>query len=113
MTRYPTEDDGSGRLRVQRPVVDAATARVVWRPNDFPYYLEDGIEHNCVWFERGSHTEAELAAVIAAHRPPETYDTAFWVNPLHLMSVPELHHAHVLSRRKPQEDASERAMTRS
>ena len=73
---------------------------MIWRPNDFPYYLEDGVQHDCIWFEAGAHTDRAVADAIAVHRPPADFEAVWWVNPPHLMSIPELHHVHVISRRR-------------
>ena len=105
-------------------------------PNDFPYDVDEGIEHWCLWKIGGaSSTESismgELAWAIRElrssraheiggsgciiHRDGRTYDVSrtsvndvgimrigtvldalYWVNPPHLQSMPEIHHAHIL-----------------
>lgn len=106
--------------------------------NDFPYDVEDGIEHWCLWKIGGSSiTEGilreeltwamgELQCIRAdgnsgsgcivregertilggmdrgsgsdVQRKPAApiSDALYWVNPPHLQSMPEIHHAHIL-----------------
>jgi hypothetical protein len=95
-------------------------------PNDFPYDVEEGIQHWCLWKIGGScRTEGILMEEIQwALQELNSYDgnscsssglikqqnelsesavsnidkfsTFFWVNPPHLQSMPEIHHAHIL-----------------
>ena len=97
---FPRRARAGGLFEVEMPATRGA--QMVWRPNDFPYWFDDAaIRHDVVWFERGEHTESELGALLREHRPPEVWETAWWVNPVALRSVPELHHIHVLSRPLP------------
>jgi len=117
--------------------------------NEFPYDVEEGIEHWCLWkiggssitegivhdelvwalrelqclrpdessgswciYHRGEGNAADVASsgtslldktnVTYAHqigkisRPIPIVDTFYWVNPPHLQSMPEIHHAHIL-----------------
>ena len=95
-------------------------------PNDFPYDVDEGIQHWCLWKIGGSsHTEEILMDELQwALQELNSYDgnscsssglikqqhelskstvsnidkfsTFFWVNPPHLQSMPEIHHAHIL-----------------
>jgi len=89
---------GNGR-HVAEPPSPNDEPRIVWRPNDFPYYFEAGIEHHILWYEQGPPTDESVAEAIARERPG--YETVTWVNPVELQSVRGLHHAHVLSIRVP------------
>ena len=100
--------------------------------NDYPYDVEEGIEHWCLWKIGGkSHTEGilkkeltwaanELGSLNADKSsgssciidkdgvstfyeldssettPSSVSDMLYWVNPPHLQSMPEIHHAHML-----------------
>eukprot|EP00816_Leptocylindrus_hargravesii_P008687 CAMPEP_0196822430 /NCGR_PEP_ID=MMETSP1362-20130617/83466_1 /TAXON_ID=163516 /ORGANISM="Leptocylindrus danicus, Strain CCMP1856" /LENGTH=245 /DNA_ID=CAMNT_0042201987 /DNA_START=424 /DNA_END=1161 /DNA_ORIENTATION=- len=68
-------------------------------PNDFPYYVEEGIEHWCLW---KLCEDVSPSDIIAAKK--ELYETRnaeefiHWVNPPHLKSIPQIDHAHILIR---------------
>ena len=99
--------------------------------NDYPYDVEEGIEHWCLWKIGGkSQTEgilrkelswaaSELQRLYAdrssgssciidkdgvssfyelnsSETPSSVSDMLYWVNPPHLQSMPEIHHAHML-----------------
>jgi hypothetical protein len=117
--------------------------------NEFPYDVEEGIEHWCLWkiggssitegivhdelvwalrelqylrpdessgswciYHQGGVNAADVGSsgtslldksnVTYAHqigrttRPIPIVDTFYWVNPPHLQSMPEIHHAHIL-----------------
>mmetsp|Transcript_27147 Transcript_27147/g.32087 ORF Transcript_27147/g.32087 Transcript_27147/m.32087 type:complete len:337 (+) Transcript_27147:45-1055(+) len=93
-------------------------------PNDFPYYVEDGIEHWCLWKLKGQVTQEDIqmakedliemmsvgednsSAVRCtdnANSPEKVdafVDMLHWVNPPHLKSVPDIDHAHFLCLRR-------------
>lgn len=110
--------------------------------NEFPYDVDDGIEHWCLWKIGGTSSaegivQEELVWAIKElkcikpdessgswciyrggadgvptsidevnvlytrkfgemERPRPILDTFYWVNPPHLQSMPEIHHAHIL-----------------
>lgn len=90
------------KLRVFHPQEEVLHAlKLVWAPNDFPYSLDSGIDHHCVWApSRHSATPQALAACIEEHKPAAVWETLYFVNPAHLRSVRDVWHAHVLSRRR-------------
>lgn len=90
---YGLHKDEDGRLVSNPP--PAGSARVLWRPNDFPYHFEPGVEHHILWCERGQPTDEMVDAAIARER--QGWETVSWVNPVGLQSVRGLDHAHVLS----------------
>jgi len=65
---------------------------------DFPYSLEEGIEHHVLWSSAPLST-AEMEAEVSRHR--DGYEYLIFVNPDVLKSIPTIWHAHVLSRRPP------------
>ncbi len=91
-------DGGRTKLRVVPPAAGSAPPPPVWAANDFPYALEAGIEHHCVWSAAGEVPPQALQAVLDAHRPPAHWHALLFVNPRHLQSVRNVWHAHVLSR---------------
>lgn len=114
--------------------------------NEFPYDVEEGIEHWCLWKIGGSSitegivsdelvwavreleclqpdessgswciykgsdataancngtsfldgSNVTYARQVGKSRPMSIEDTLYWVNPPHLQSMPEIHHAHIL-----------------
>ena len=66
---------------------------------DFPYNFEAGIEHSNVW-SFSPLLPQQLEALIEERRPAKDFETAWYVNPAALASIPDVWHAHVLSRRR-------------
>jgi hypothetical protein len=64
------------------------------------YYLEDGIEHHVLWCEAGPIATEAFAEIVKRERDPAVYDTIIFENPPALRSVPELHHVHILSKKR-------------
>ena len=69
---------------------------------DFPYNFEPGVEHLNVW-AFAALPPAQLEALIEERRPRRDFDTLWYVNPAALASIPDVWHAHVLSRRRKEE----------
>jgi Protein of unknown function (DUF3605) len=86
-------------------------------PNDFPYYLEEGIEHWCLWKlggvddvnnslvtdEEVENAKQELQSrYIKMTKNDDDNDTdktlsfLSWRNPPHLKSLPDIDHVHIL-----------------
>ena len=66
---------------------------------DFPYNFEDGIEHSNVW-ALAPLAPRQLEAFVEERRPHCDFETAWFVNPVALASIPDVWHAHVLSKRR-------------
>jgi hypothetical protein len=69
---------GTSTLIRAAPLPDPPPRKIVWWINDFPYFLEDGVEHHVVWLSGfGDAPSLELhpaiVAEIRANRPPELY----------------------------------------
>lgn len=77
--------------------VQLDSPRVVWSPNEFPYYLEEGVQHNCIWSTTPLNS-AQIEAEIRKHVPGHEY--VWFVNPPALSSIPAVWHCHVISRPK-------------
>jgi len=92
---YALAADEDGKMRAVKPAAGPG-AQKVWRPNDFPYLLQPGIEHHIIWCEAGSITDQEVQEVLARERAG--WETLVFENPPALRTVPELHHIHVFSR---------------
>lgn len=68
-------------------------------PNDFPYYLEERIEHWVYWKLGGSCDEGDVVDVkrlLQEMYPNKDLQFLYWINLPHLQSLPEIDHLHVL-----------------
>ena len=127
-------------VQASRYTIDNQITYLSLVPNDFPYDVDEGIEHWCLWKIGGvssveSISMGELAWALrelksswaqesggsgcVIHRDGQTFDKTgdvsrtqvhdggvrkigailsalYWVNPPHLQSMPEIHHAHIL-----------------
>jgi Protein of unknown function (DUF3605) len=82
-------------------------AETVLVRNDFPYYMEDGIEHWVLWKVGGSCTDAEIEGAkmeLSTRRDFGENNVLHWTNPPHLKSLPEIDHVHFLGRRQHHND---------
>jgi hypothetical protein len=91
-------DPSSGKLKAQPP--SPTVARTSFLANDFPYYMEDGIEHHVLWVEGQLVTLDLVEHELNNHRDQSMYDVIYFINPPHLQSIPSVGHAHVISRLK-------------
>jgi len=90
-------------------------------PNDFPYYIEDGIEHWCLWKLKGrvtnddiqmakddlkqmmveANSSAQFTTNMSSLENVDAFvDMLHWINPPHLKSIPDIDHAHILCLRR-------------
>ena len=94
-------------------IIEIESSQKVLLPNNFPYYLEDGIEHWCLWKLKEPVTEDDIKmakddlkfmtindAAITDNKCNVLVDTMHWINPIHLKSVPDIDHAHILCLRR-------------
>mmetsp|Transcript_3857 Transcript_3857/g.7966 ORF Transcript_3857/g.7966 Transcript_3857/m.7966 type:complete len:208 (-) Transcript_3857:276-899(-) len=75
---------------------NAGEPMLVFRENDFPYSLEDGIEHHVLW-SSSDLSEKAIRDVIAKER--DGFESIFFINPPEYKSVHSIQHAHILSRK--------------
>jgi hypothetical protein len=72
--------------------------------NDFPYYMEDGIEHWCLWkLGGGDVDEVDIKWAkkeLNLRSQGDILEMLHWINPVHLKSLPEIDHAHIICLRK-------------
>lgn len=75
--------------------------------NDFPYYFEDGVEHWCLWKLGSDVTQEDLDWAIE-DLSKRGYFSEFlhWVNPVHLKSLIDIDHAHIVCLRKDRPSCS-------
>ena len=88
-----------GKLYAYPPVSELEGIRKCVVRNDFPYYLDDGIEHWVLWKLGGDCTEADIDQAREEIRTAiGAVDFLHWINPPHLKSLPEIDHVHFLCR---------------
>jgi hypothetical protein len=107
--RQPIEE--GGKLVATPPLhqVHAVHKRLVL--NDFPYYMTEDIDHYVLWkIGGGACTEDDIQEA-KQQLVQQGYDACMlhWTNPLHLKSIPEVDHIHILARgrRKRPDEAEE------
>jgi len=92
-----------GKLKVVRELNgDIGTSNglmITFRKNDFPYALEDEIEHNLIWSTERL-TDEQILQVIERERPHALFDLIYFVNTENLQSIKNIFHVHVLCRKK-------------
>ena len=64
-------------------------------PNQFPYWVADGIQHWVLWSPRGPLSAAAVRAAITAQRPAGVRDVFWFENPPAAKTVPVIWHVHV------------------
>eukprot|EP00242_Pyramimonas_sp_CCMP2087_P010640 CAMPEP_0198224278 /NCGR_PEP_ID=MMETSP1445-20131203/96180_1 /TAXON_ID=36898 /ORGANISM="Pyramimonas sp., Strain CCMP2087" /LENGTH=192 /DNA_ID=CAMNT_0043903387 /DNA_START=299 /DNA_END=878 /DNA_ORIENTATION=- len=81
----------SNKLKAVWPSTsEEAEPQLVWRENDFPYSMVDGLEHHVLW-STGELTERAIQEAIAKER--EGYESVFFINPPENKSVKNIEHA--------------------
>ena len=70
--------------------------------NDFPYYMEDGIEHWCLWKLGGDDVdETDIKwGMRELNSQCDDIEMLHWINPEHLKSLPGIDHAHIVCWKK-------------
>lgn len=70
--------------------------------NDFPYFMEPGIDHYVLWKIGGGACNETDICERKQQLVEMGYDETMihWVNPPNLKSIPEVDHVHLLARRK-------------
>jgi hypothetical protein len=77
---------------------------IIWTKNDFPYALEEPIEHYLIW-SHNTLPKEKILSLIDHNLPNKEF--VYWINPPILRSVANVFHVHILARPKPtaQKDA--------
>jgi hypothetical protein len=82
-----------------KDVVSSGNSYMAVVRNDFPYHMENGIEHWILWKvgdEPVAESEIEHAKSLLSSRLGD--DMLHWLNPSHLKSLPEIDHIHILGK---------------
>ncbi len=76
----------------------AKGSRRILAMNDFPYYMEDGIEHWCLWKLGGEDvTENDISwAKEELASRGDIIEMMHWINPVYLKSLPDIDHVHIV-----------------
>ena len=92
------------RWKVHPPIESISTKQMALVKNDFPYYMDDNIEHWILWKLGGeaiNDVDIENAKQdLCTYHNLRENDFIHWVNPVHLKSIPNIEHAHILGRVK-------------
>jgi len=117
-TKFPdtfqaVQDDNDGRLRAHPPLAEAAAAassrnssQTALVPNDFPYYMADGLEHWVLWKLGGPCSDEDVAQAkrdLVREHGWDAHQMIHWVNPPNLQSLPAIDHVHLIGVRTKQE----------
>jgi hypothetical protein len=87
----------NGLWQTHPQLADISEVRKVLVPNDFPYYMADGIVHYILWKTKMDITQQDIEdAQKELRRRMEVVDILHWVNPPHVKSLPEIDHVHFL-----------------
>ena len=91
--------DAADAVTLQQHADDVTTCQVNLCVNDFPYYVEEGVEHWVLWSL--SHL-GHSAVMSEVHKrfPSSSYDVCLQENPLEVKSVKSIWHVHVFARLK-------------
>eukprot|EP00557_Chaetoceros_sp_GSL56_P014457 CAMPEP_0176484340 /NCGR_PEP_ID=MMETSP0200_2-20121128/4400_1 /TAXON_ID=947934 /ORGANISM="Chaetoceros sp., Strain GSL56" /LENGTH=293 /DNA_ID=CAMNT_0017880803 /DNA_START=184 /DNA_END=1065 /DNA_ORIENTATION=- len=64
--------------------------------NEYPYYVDEGIEHWCLWKLGGKIEACDIDLAVEQMKNDNYEKVLAWVNPPHLQSIPDIDHAHLL-----------------
>jgi Protein of unknown function (DUF3605) len=71
--------------------------------NDYPYFVQDGIEHWVLWKLHANITSDDvdqaLSDLRSTYGKDDIVDCIWWENPPSLKSLPDINHIHILVRR--------------
>ena len=99
--KYIPSSDKSLICKEKKDVYYSPTGRVyTLKKNDFPYYLDEDIEHHLLW-SLEEPSQQEVDEILEKHLTPEEFDKVWFENPPSLKTVPNAWHAHVFSKKKP------------
>lgn len=67
-------------------------------PNEFPYWVADGIQHWVLWSAAGPLSAAEVRTAITEQRPAWAAEAFWFENPPAAKTIPGIWHVHVFLR---------------
>lgn len=103
---FTSMESEDGKMKAVREITDSRdcndksnTSQLALHLNDFSYNFEPGVKHYILWkFSNEQVTTTEINEAISnlTRDLPTAVDSASYVNPLALQSIPEIYHAHIL-----------------
>lgn len=82
-----------------KPLQDTSKPPVIILPNDFPYSVEEGIQHILLWSQIPLSRDY-IEYILETNFGSQNYEWVYWVNPPEIQSVKKLPHVHVFMRPK-------------
>ena len=84
------------------PLSEVRQVKKVLKPNDFPYFFAEDIEHWCLWKLCEDLTDDDIyqAKLELQEMHGDIVDWLCWRNPPHLKSLPDIDHVHILCLRE-------------
>lgn len=70
----------------------------VFVPNEFPYWVADGIQHWVLWSAAGPLSAEEIRVAVTAQRPVGVRHAYWFENPPAAKTIPGIWHVHVFLR---------------
>jgi hypothetical protein len=101
-TDRPDNDRNDRVWAAYPPLDDVREIKKVLKPNDFPYYFSDGMEHWCLWklCEDVTDNDIEEAKKDLQSTYGDIVTYVSWRNPPHLKSLPDIDHIHIVCLRE-------------
>mmetsp|Transcript_8382 Transcript_8382/g.12125 ORF Transcript_8382/g.12125 Transcript_8382/m.12125 type:complete len:139 (+) Transcript_8382:202-618(+) len=80
------------------PLSEINQIKKALKPNDFPYYTAEGIEHWCLWKLCADVEDEEIDQAKQELQEMHGDIVSFlsWRNPPHLKSLPDIDHIHIM-----------------
>lgn len=102
-------DPDSGLRKASTEGVRTAQSQRVVVPNDFPYFVQDPIQHWVLWKcgdDACNDEDVEWAKAEVQERIGPVREFMHWINPPHLKSIPDIDHVHILCLPESSDDAT-------
>jgi hypothetical protein len=108
-------DESTGKWKVNAPTASQdksnlptsapphRTSNISLVKNDYPYFVEGGIEHWVLWKLHSNVTQEDVVQAVESLKAQyngDVIDSMWWENPPSLKSLPDISHIHILLRRK-------------
>ena len=88
-----------------RSGIKAENSFILLTMNNFPYDLEDGVQHWLVWSNRGYQLDSIRS--VLRETLHENIEWQLYENAPHLKSIPEISHYQLFIRKRPEENTED------
>jgi hypothetical protein len=96
--KWNVDIDKSTKKRIASPSLNSIKDPLL-TPNDFPYYLVNGIQHWLIWCDPIPKEPIKIIEqIINKEFPCKNFERLSFINPPRLRSVSDVFHAHVFTR---------------